>query len=66
MEPQLLERMLGAIVGFRMTVTHVDAKFKLSQNRSRADRDGVIAGLDARDRAVSAAVADWMRQYALD
>ncbi len=36
---------LRAIVGVEVRITRVEGKFKLSQNRSRADVDGVIAGL---------------------
>ena len=64
MDPVQLEKMLGAIVGFRMTVTRVDAKFKLSQNRSAADRAGVLGGLEARHTPDDDALAAWMRQYA--
>lgn len=39
---------LRAIVGIELRITRVEAKLKLSQNRSEADVDGVIAGL--RDR----------------
>jgi transcriptional regulator len=42
-----LERMLGAIVGVEVEIERVLAKRKLSQNRSAADRQGVIAGLSA-------------------
>lgn len=63
MEPALLDRMLGAIVGFRMTIERIDAKFKLTQNRSAADRAGVIEGLEARGSASERALADWMRAY---
>jgi transcriptional regulator len=38
---------LRAIVGVEVVIERVEAKFKLSQNRSEADVDGVIAGLDA-------------------
>jgi len=37
--------MLKAIVGVELRVERVEAKAKLSQNRSAADRRGVIAGL---------------------
>jgi transcriptional regulator len=53
--------MLGAIVGFSMRVARVEAKFKLSQNRSAVDRDRVAAALEADDRDGSAATAAWMR-----
>ncbi|SDJ48684.1 negative transcriptional regulator, PaiB family [Frankineae bacterium MT45] len=36
---------LNGILGIEFTVTHVEGKAKLSQNRSEADQDGVIAGL---------------------
>jgi len=37
---------LRAIVGVEIVVTRLEAKFKLSQNRSAADVDGVVAGLE--------------------
>jgi len=48
---------LRAIVGVELVISRVDAKAKLSQNRSTADIAGVIAGLEARgDRATADAV----------
>ena len=41
-----IARQLRAIVGIEMTVTSVEAKRKLSQNRSVADQIGVSDGLD--------------------
>ncbi|MFY0409463.1 FMN-binding negative transcriptional regulator [Solicola sp. PLA-1-18] len=49
---------LRAIVGLEMTVTRVEAKAKLSQNRSEADRAGVVAGLRAQPDPRSQAMAD--------
>lgn len=40
-----IDAQLNAIVGIEMHVEHVEAKAKLSQNRSDADRHGVIHGL---------------------
>jgi transcriptional regulator len=52
-----VERMLGAIVGVEIEIARLEGKWKMSQNRSAEDVDGVIAGLagsaDARDRAVA-------------
>ena len=59
-----LDAMLGAIVAFRMSITRVEAKFKLSQNRGAADRDRVIAGLQGEDRADASSTAEWMTRYA--
>ena len=64
MDPRMLEKLLGAIVGFRMRVARVDAKFKLSQNRSAADREGVVRALVARDTPAATALADWMQRHA--
>ena len=51
-----IERMLRAIVGIELEVTRVEAKRKLSQNRSAEDVAGVVAGLAGGDDR-SAAVA---------
>lgn len=40
-----IEKMLGAIVGFALPITHLQGKRKLSQNRSATDRTGVREGL---------------------
>lgn len=42
-----LEQMLKAIVGIEMPLTRLVGKWKLSQNRTVADRAGVAAGLTA-------------------
>ncbi|HEY7827223.1 MAG TPA: FMN-binding negative transcriptional regulator [Candidatus Limnocylindrales bacterium] len=41
---------LKAIVGIELRIERIEAKAKLSQNRSEADIDGVIAGLDETGR----------------
>ncbi|MEV0246146.1 FMN-binding negative transcriptional regulator [Nocardia sp. NPDC050712] len=45
---------LRAIVGVELTITRVEAKAKLSQNRPAADIDGVIESLTARGEFASA------------
>lgn len=45
-----IDRMLKAIVGVQLNITKIEAKRKLSQNRSDADRLGVIEGLSASSR----------------
>lgn len=57
------ERMLGAIVGFEMRIERCEAKFKLGQNRSIADRTGAATGLDAEHSPAASAVAEFMRRY---
>jgi transcriptional regulator len=61
LDPVRASAMLGAIVGFTLRITRIEAKFKLSQNRSVADRAGVAAGLVAEGQADALATARWMR-----
>jgi transcriptional regulator len=54
-----LEAQLRAIVGVEIRLTGLEAKRKLSQNRSEADIAGAIAGLErgsAREQTVAAAM----------
>lgn len=54
-----------AIVGLELRVTRLEGKLKLGQNRTRADREGVVAELHARGDEASAALAEAM-QVVLD
>ena len=58
-----VEGQLRGIVGLEVTVTSVEGKAKLSQNRSDADRAGVVAGLRAEDDAETSRVADAMSAH---
>jgi transcriptional regulator len=49
-------KMIGGIVGFEIPIARIDAKFKLSQNRPAADREGVLA-------AISPEHAEFMRRF---
>lgn len=48
---------LKAIVGIELAITRLEAKWKMSQNRNAADRQGVVAGLRAEGGAEQAMVA---------
>jgi|AACY02.2.fsa_nt_gi Transcriptional regulator len=56
--PATVDGMLRGIRGFRMTIRRCEGVFKLSQNRSGADRAGVVARLEALggDQAALAAL----------
>lgn len=58
------DALMGAIVPFRMRIRRIDAKFKLSQNRSSDDRARVIDALRAEDYPEARDTADWMQRYA--
>ena len=53
-----IDKNLRPIVGVEVVVTSVEAKAKLSQNRSEEDRAGVAAGLTADGREPSRLVAE--------
>lgn len=59
---KFVDGQLKAIVGLEMTVERVEAKAKLSQNRSVDDRKGVIAGLNTEGGPREMSVAMLMHQ----
>jgi transcriptional regulator len=54
MEPGYRDGMLKGIRGFRLRAERIEAQWKMSQNRSIADREGVIAALRARGENAAA------------
>lgn len=56
-----VDALLRGIVGFALHADRVEAKRKLSQNKSEADRLGVITGLAQTGESASVEVADLMR-----
>ncbi|MFO0910504.1 MAG: FMN-binding negative transcriptional regulator [Isosphaeraceae bacterium] len=56
-----IEGLLKAIVGFRIEVSRLDAKWKLSQNHSQNRRDRVVAALAAQDDPDAKRVAQFMQ-----
>ena len=65
LDPPRLAAMVNGIVGFRMRIKRLEAKFKLSQNRSEEDQGRVATGLAADRHPDATATADWMRAYVL-
>jgi transcriptional regulator len=63
LDPKRLDAMVGAILGFRLRVKRLDAKFKLSQNRTPDDARRVAGALEAEGYAEAEATAAWMRSY---
>jgi transcriptional regulator len=59
------EQMKGGIVAFDLAVERLDVKFKLSQNRSLADRAGVLQAMQQGD-AGAQELAEWMRRLMPD
>lgn len=61
-QPGVLEK---AIVGFSIRIESIQSKFKLSQNRSEADRDGVVRGLENRKDDMSHEILHLMMECTL-
>ncbi len=56
-----IDALLRGIVGVTLTAERVEAKRKLSQNKSEADFEGVAAGMAASDEPMAHEVAAFMR-----
>jgi transcriptional regulator len=58
-----IEKMLSLIVGFEFSIVSLAGKWKVSQNRPQADRQGVIQNLqsagDADSHDIAAMLASW-------
>jgi len=61
-EPKYLEAQLHGIIAVTLRVTKVEAKFKLSQNRSVEDRQRVIADLASSQLAEDRAISEEMKK----
>jgi transcriptional regulator len=52
---------LRAIVGVELKVSRLEVSFKMSQNKTKADLDGVIAGLTTDGKSQIASLVDQLR-----
>lgn len=64
-DEQYRSRMLNHIVAFEIGVTRLETKFKLSQNRTKAEQENVIQALGATPDPAISGVADLMRKRGL-
>ena len=62
LSPELLEKELKGIVGFRIKVQEVQAAYKLSQNRNEEDYQNIIAKLQDEDNINSQQIAEVMKK----
>lgn len=60
-QPEHLAAMLRVLVGLSLRIERIEAKFKLDQAKSAADREGVAAQL--AEHADTSALADLMRRH---
>jgi transcriptional regulator len=59
--PDFVSKTLEAIVGIEIEIERIAGKWKMSQNRSEADRRGVVEGLNAEGGEEALAVAALVR-----
>lgn len=61
---EFIERMIAGIVGIEIQLSRIQGKWKVSQNRTLADRRGVVAGLEGQDSEHARAMAALVAAYA--
>lgn len=54
-------RLLSHIVAFKIEITRLEAKFKLSQNRTKTEQENIIQSLEASSDSAVAGIAHLMR-----
>jgi transcriptional regulator len=55
--------MLRGIIGFRLAITRLEGKWKMSQNREMKDRDGVVRGLGERGAGDDLEMAEFVSRH---
>ena len=60
---QFIASQIKGIIGIEIDIAAIDGKWKVSQNRSAADRQGVVEGLTASGDADAAEMAELVRHY---
>ena len=63
LRPQYVDQMLEGIVNFQVTVTRLETRWKLSQNRSRREMELIAAQLDRSGDSVERALAALTRKH---
>jgi transcriptional regulator len=61
--PPYIEKMLSLIVGFEFSIVSLTGKWKLSQNHSTVNRQGVVQGLREAAGADSREIADMLSSF---
>jgi transcriptional regulator len=63
--PDFVARQLRAIIGLEVRLTRIEAKAKMSQNKTPGDVLGIIEGLRSAAGGSAHATADWMAAHSL-
>jgi len=57
---ELIEKLLPGIVGFKITISRIEGKLKLGQQRVSEDQRGVVKGLQSANSHDAQALVDYM------
>lgn len=60
--PEFKDAKANGIVAFRIKVTRLDARFKLSQDRTRLEQENIVRALRESPDSAGAVIADWMAE----
>lgn len=63
LEPEYIDKMIKAIIPFRIKIERIEAKAKLSQNHSKERREKVIRHLEQSDSENDQTIGTWMRKF---
>lgn len=61
--PTFIDALTAHIVGLEIEILRIEGKWKLSQNRSKADQAGVAAGLRAEGKGDHSLMADMVAEH---
>jgi transcriptional regulator len=59
--PEFIQNLLKAIVGVELTINRLEGKWKVSQNRPIADREGVVRSLETLDSPAASGMAELIK-----
>ena len=60
-DPEFIEKLLDAIVGFTIEISSIEGKWKLNQNHPEERRQKIIAGLQSRPGENNSQIAELMQ-----
>ena len=63
---EYVEKMLGGIVNFRIPITRIETRWKLSQNRGRREMELIAERLAKSGDSVERALAELTRKHLVD
>jgi transcriptional regulator len=63
MSPDYLNKQINGVVGFEVAIAHMEAAYKLSQNRDKINHEAIMNELNERNHADDRKIANEMKNY---